>query len=111
MQDKLIELHQQRGRLLERISAQRVVLSHQLVPLQGALNVSDRAAGLVQDAKAFIRKYPIGVALTVAAVVLLKPRTALRFARHGMSAWRTWRGLRSYVPGFMLTRLRNLLWP
>ena len=111
MQNKLIELHQQRGRLLERIGAQRIALSHQLVPLQAALDVSDRAAGLVQDAKAFIRKYPIGVALAVAAVVLLKPRTALRLTQHGMSAWRTWRGLSSFLPGFMLTRLRNLLWP
>ena len=111
MQDKLIELHQQRGRLLERISAQRVVLSHQLVPLHGALNISDRVAGLVQDGKALIRKYPMAVALAVAAVVLLKPRTALRLTQHGMSAWRTWRGLRSFLPGFMLSRLRNLIWP
>lgn len=111
MQDKLIELHQQRGRLLERIGAQRIVLSHQLVPLKAALAVSDRAAGLVRNAKVFIQKYPIGAALAVTALVLLKPRTALRLTQHGMSVWRTWRGLRSFLPGFMLTRLRNLLWP
>ena len=36
MNKSLVELHQQRGRLLERIASQRVTLARQLGPLQNA---------------------------------------------------------------------------
>ena len=113
MQDRLIELHQQRGRLLERIAEQRNTLSRQLEPLQGVLNisdrVSDRAARLVQDGKGFVQQYPLAIAAVVAAVVLLKPRTVLRWTQRGIAAWRTWRSVQTLVPGFLLRQLRNLL--
>jgi hypothetical protein len=109
MQEKLNELHQQRGRLLERIAAQRQVLSQQLAPLQGALDVSDRTTRLVQDAKTFVQKHPLGVALAIVAMMVLKPRTVLRWTQRGFFAWRTWRGLHALVPGFVLDRLRKLL--
>lgn len=108
MQDKLIELHQQRGRLLERIASQRQLLVQQMAPLQGALDVSDRTARLVQDAKAFVQNHPLGVALAIAALVVFKPRTVLRWTQRGLFAWRTWRGLHTLVPGFLLNRLRKL---
>ena len=113
MQTRLIELHQQRGRLLERIAAQRGTLSRQMAPLQGVLHigdrVSDRAARMVQDGKNFARQHPLAMAAAVAAVVLLKPRTVLRWTRRGLSLWRTWRGVQMLVPGFLLRQLRNLL--
>lgn len=108
MRKKLIELHQQRGRLLERIASQRQVLLQQMAPLQAALDVSDRTTRLVQDAKAFVQNHRLGVALTIAAVVVFKPRTVLRWTRRGLFAWRTWRGLHTLVPGFLLNRLRQL---
>ena len=108
MQDKLIELHQQRGRLLERIASQRQLLVQQMAPLQGALDVSERTARLVQDAKAFVQNHPLGVALAIAALVVFKPRTVLRWTQRGLFAWRTWRGLHTLVPGFLLNRLRKL---
>ncbi len=108
MQEKLIELHQQRGRLLERIAAQRQVLLQQLTPLQGALDVRDRTTRLIQDAKAFVQSHPLGVALAIVAMVVLKPRTVLRWTQRGFFAWRTWRGLHTLVPGFVLSHLRKL---
>jgi hypothetical protein len=108
MQDKLIELHRQRGRLLERIAAQRQVLLEQLTPLQEALDVSDRTTRLVQDAKAFVQKHSLGSALAIAAMVALKPRMVLRWTQRGLFAWRTWRSLHTLVPGFVLNRLRKL---
>ena len=110
MQDKLIELHLQRGRLLERIAAQRQVLLQQMAPLQGALDVSDRTTRVVQDAKAFVQNHPLGVALTIAAVILFKPRTVLRWTQRGLFVWRTWRGLHTLVPGFLLNHLRKVFW-
>ncbi len=113
MQERLIELHQQRGRLLERIAVQRNTLSRQLAPLQGVLNigdrVSDRAARLVQDGKGFVQRHPLAIAAAVAAVVVLKPRTVLRWTRRGLSVWRTWRSVQTLVPGFLLKQFRNLL--
>lgn len=108
MQKRLIELHRQRGRLLERITVQRHALSQQLAPLRGALDVSDRTARLVQDGKAFVHKHPLGVALAILAVVLLKPGTVLRWTQRGLFAWRTWRGLHRLISGFLPNRLRNL---
>ncbi len=108
MQKKLTELHQQRGRLLERIASQRQVLLQQMAPLQAALDVSDRTTRLVQDAKAFVQNHLLGVALTIAAIVVFNPRTVLRWTRRGLFAWRTWRGLHTLVPGFLLNRLRKL---
>ncbi len=108
MQEKLIELHQQRGRLLERIAAQRQVLSQQLAPLQIAVGVSDRTARMVQDAKAFVQKHPLGLGLALLALVVLRPQTVLRWTQRGLFAWRAWRGLQTLVPGFVLNRLRKL---
>ena len=108
MQKKLIELHQQRGRLLERIASQRQLLLQKMAPLQAALDVSDRTTRLVQDAKVFVQNHLLGVALTIAAIVVFRPRTVLRWTRRGLFAWRTWRGLHTLVPGFLLNRLRKL---
>lgn len=107
MQTRLIELHAQRGHLLERIAAQRKALSQQLEPLQGALNVGDRFSRLAQDGKTFVQQNPLAVAAVVALVVVLKPRTVLRWTQRGLVAWRTWSSLRLLIPGFLLKQLRN----
>ena len=109
MQTRLIELHRERGRLLERIAAQRHALSQQLTPLRGVLNVSDRAARLAQEGKSFVRQHPLAVSAVVAALVLLKPRTVLRWTQRGLLAWRTWRSIHTLIPGFLLKQFRNLL--
>lgn len=108
MQDRLIELHQQRGRLLERVAVQRNMLSRQLAPLQGLLNVGDRAARVAQDGKAFALQHPWAIAAVVAAVVIFKPRSVLRWAKRGLSAWRAWHSLQVLVPGFLTNLFRNL---
>ena len=109
MQERLIELHQQRGRLLERIAVQRHALSRQLAPLQGVLNVSDRAARAAQDGKACVQRHPLAVVAVLAAVVVFKPRTVLHWTRRGLSAWGTWRSVQALIPGFLLNQLRSLL--
>lgn len=109
MQTRLIELHQQRGRLLERIAAQRNTLSQQLAPLHRLLSVSDRASRAAQDGKAFVRQHPWAVAAVVAVVVVLKPRAVLRWTQRGLSAWRTWRSIHALIPAFLLNQLRGWL--
>lgn len=107
MQQRLIELHQQRGRLLERIGLQRNALSQHLVPLDRALDVGDRMARMVQDAKAFVLRHPLAITAVVITVVVLKPGTVLRWSQRGLLAWRTWRAVRPLLPGFLLSRWRD----
>ena len=107
MQQRLIELHQQRGRLLERISVQRNALSQHLVPLDRALDVGDRMASMVQDTKAFVLRHPLAIAAVVVTIVVLKPGTVLRWSQRGLLAWRTWRTVRPLLPNFLLSRWRD----
>ncbi len=107
MQQRLIELHQQRGRLVERINAQRQSLSQHLVPLDRALDVGDRVARMVQDTKAFVLRHPLAIAALLVTVVVLRPGTVLRWSQRGLLAWRTWRTVRPLLPGFLLSRWRD----
>ena len=70
MQQRLIELHQQRGRLLERIGVQRNALSQHLVPLDRALDVGDRVARMVQDTKAFVLRHPLAITAVVITIAM-----------------------------------------
>lgn len=112
MQNRLIELHQQRGQLVERVASQRQVLAQQLAPLQSSFNIADRVAGVVQDGKAFVQRHPLAIAAAVAGMVLLKPRTVWRWGQRGLVAWRTWRTWRSVsglLPAFIADRVRGFL--
>ena len=51
MQTRLIELHEQRGRLLERVAVQRRTLAQQVEPLQGALNFSNHLTQFVATSR------------------------------------------------------------
>ena len=107
MQKRLIELHQQRGRLQERIAHQRVAMRQQLVPLQGVLAVPDRVARIKDDGIAFVRAHPLAVGAVVLAVVLLRPRMVLRWGSLAAGAWRTWRTVSGLVPGFVWNQLQS----
>lgn len=109
MQTRLIELHHQRGRLVERIASQRRALTQQLVPLQKTFNVTDRVSRLVQSGKALMQRYPLWVVAAVAAVVLLKPRTLWRWTQRSLLAWRTWRSISRLLPAFLVDQFRSLL--
>lgn len=105
MQARLTELHQQRGRLLERIAHQRVTLATQVVPLAGPLALPERLAHLVQNGKLFVRQHPYLVGSGIAAVVLLKPRSVWRWAQRGLLVWRTWRSVRGLLPAMVTNAL------
>lgn len=108
MQTRLIELHEQRGRLLERVAVQRRTLAQQVEPLKGALHVGNRLTQLVNDGKAYLQQNPMIVAALLVALVVFRPRTAFRWARRGLVAWRALRSVHLLVPGFLLGKLRKL---
>jgi len=108
MQTRLIELHQQRGRLQERIAHQRRELALQMAPLEGVLAFPDRVGRLAQEGKQFVVQHPLVLGTALAALLLFKPGFVMRWARRGLTAWRTWRTVSAMLPGFVLEHLRSV---
>lgn len=101
MQQRLIELQLQRGRLLERIANQRAALARQSRPLTGALHVGDRVSEIARDCKRTALEHPLTLALAIGVVVVIRPRTVLRWARRGFVAWRSWSAIRSALSRYL----------
>ncbi len=97
MDDRLIELYVQRGRLRERINAQRGQLARELAPVSGALQLVDRSRALVHQAQRWLAANPTVIAAVVVALVVWRPRAVLRAARWGFSTWRSWSRLRGWL--------------
>lgn len=109
MQQRLIELHEQRGRLLERIVDQRATLARQLLPVQDALRIGDRASSALQEVKQFLLRNSMATSIALLSALLFKPRTVWRWSRRGFIAWRTWRGVHTLFSGFLARQFRTLL--
>lgn len=90
MDAKLVELYVQRGRLRERIGAQRIQLARELAPLGDALRTVDRMRALLHQARLWMAANPGVVAAAGVAIAIWRPRTLLRSARWGFFAWRNW---------------------
>lgn len=90
MTSRLLELAVRRGALQERIAMQRRALSQHAAPLAAALSVGDT----VIDGVGWLKRHPVVVLAATAAIVLAKPRGALRWARRGLIAWRGWKAVR-----------------
>ena len=106
MHDRLIELHQQRGRLLERIGTQRAALARQIAPLQHTFNLPDRIAATARRARDTVRAHPLVMTTAIVALVVLRPMQLLRWTQRGLLAWKTWRTMRRVVPGFVWDQFR-----
>lgn len=104
MQQRLIELQLQRGRLLERIAQQRGTLAEQARPVAHMLHVGDRVSDALAQAKAFALQHPLVLAATVGALVVLRPARVWRWTSRGLFLWRSWTAMRSNLPG-LLSRL------
>lgn len=95
MQQRLIELQQQRGRLIERIAHQRNALGQQTEPVVRVLRLGDHVADIARECKRTIIENPLTTAAVVGAVVVMRPRALLRWAQRGFLAWRSWNTVRS----------------
>lgn len=91
MNEKSIELARRHGALKARIEAQRDQLGRDFAPLESALARGDAALQGVD----WLKHHPAAVGLAVAAVALLRPRRAWRWAKRGFFVWRGWQSLRT----------------
>ena len=97
MDDRLIELYVQRGRLRERISVQRTQLARELAPLGGALQLIDRSRAVLHQSGQWLKTHPAVLGALVVAVLVWRPHVVFRSLRWGYSAWRSWNRLREWL--------------
>lgn len=97
MNQELIDIAVQRGRLLERISNQRQALGQQLQPLGETLLIADRVIATVHNGSRYLKENPEVVTVAVAVLVVLEPRRVWRWSKRGFFVWRTWRALRTQM--------------
>lgn len=102
MSKSLVELHRQRGELIERIAHQRATLARESAPLKAACDTTDWILATVQNTACLVygllRRHPAAAVGLVAAWVALKPRRATRWLARTIVAWRTWRRFRPWLP-------------
>ncbi len=99
MDARLVELYIERGRLRERIGAQRLQLARDLAPLRTVSDMADRGTRLVRQTQQWMAGHPTVVTALVVALVAWRPRAVWRSLRWGYSLWRRWSGLRTWVMG------------
>lgn len=110
MSKSLADLQLERCQLLERIASQRVALRVQLAPWQKASALGDRAFAVFRSAIQYVRDRPVAALVAVSALVLLRPRSALRWVQRGLFVWRSWRAVRAWVPQGLWAAARQSLW-
>ncbi|MEW6415510.1 MAG: YqjK family protein [Pseudomonadota bacterium] len=98
MSKSLAELHQERGRLRERIAQQRATLAREVAPLARACDTIDAVRALARDTARRVNRlaseHPALVAGIAALFFALRPRRTLRWIGRGMFLWRGWRNVR-----------------
>jgi len=90
MNPGLNELHLRRGRLLERIAAQRAALRRDAQPVYAALYKTDRVLARLHSAVDYVRAHPSIAVLATAALFIIKGKRIWRVVKRGFVAWRIW---------------------
>jgi hypothetical protein len=104
MPNREIELALKRGRLQERIAAQRATLAAQMGPIANILGAADRTIALGKSGIAYARTHPVTVGAAVALLAALRPKRVWRWSRRVFLAWTAWRKLRIRLEGLGLVR-------
>ncbi|HRI91581.1 MAG TPA: YqjK-like family protein [Accumulibacter sp.] len=94
MNQELIDIAVERGRLIERISNQRQILARDLQPVAESLHTADRAIISVRQGAAYLNQHPEIVAVGVAVLIVVKPGRVWRWSKRGYFAWRALSALR-----------------
>jgi hypothetical protein len=84
---RLAQIHARRERLIAKAAAQREEVALLLAPWQTPLAIADKGVAVV----AYVRVHPEFVLIAVAALAVLSPKRAYRWARRAFAAWRGYR--------------------
>jgi hypothetical protein len=84
---RLAQIYARRERLLARSAAQRDEMTLLLTPLGRPLAVADRGVA----AAVYVRTHPEIALVAAAALVVLSPKRAFRWARRAFAVWRGYR--------------------
>ena len=93
MNNRLSEIQLRRGRLLERIAAQRASLAQEVRPVRAVLQKTDRVAGRIRSFTDYVKQHPTIATMAVAGLVVMKTGRVLRWSRRAFFAWQSWRVL------------------
>lgn len=91
MNERALELARRHGQLQAKIADQRRALALHAEPVASLLDKGDRLLRGVD----WLKQHPLAVGAAAAAVALLKPRGAWRWARRSFVLWRGWQALRA----------------
>jgi hypothetical protein len=95
MTPRQLELALKRQRLEFQVAAQRRELAEAVQPFMPVISVVDG----VHRGFHYLKTHPEISAVAAVVVFILRPSRALRWARHGFSAWRLWGNLRRRLNG------------
>lgn len=84
----------QRGRLLERIAQQRSALAIEWSPVVSVLNTADQVIEGAEKTRRWIGENPIIAGIALVALLIWRPKGALKLAKNGAIGWRTLRLIR-----------------
>ena len=90
MRSRGIELAAKRERLIAQSALQRAALARQSLLLKAPLSLADRGLAAARVAG----RHPLLVAAAVAAMVVWRPRKAVRVLQYGWMGWQLARRLR-----------------
>lgn len=94
MNERDLELALRKQRLVLKSAALRVRMRRDVVGLQPALTLADRAV----EAGRWVRGHSGLVIAVATALVVARPRAAFRWAKRGFVLWRGWQALRARLP-------------
>ena len=100
MNRKLDDILLRRGRLQERIAAQRDALRRNAQPIGTAFEKADRVLGTVYSAVDYLKRHPALATVAVAGLFLVNRERFWRWAKRGFLAWRSFRTVRSRLSAF-----------
>ncbi len=89
MNEHLIQIREQRARLIERAARQRDDLALHVGSLSGPIGVVDRGLKAIR----YVKDHPVIAAAAAMAVIVLQPRRSAGWVRKGLLTWQTWRWL------------------
>lgn len=90
-----------RGRLLERISQQRIALAASCTPIAEALNTANQVVEGAERTRRWVSENPLAVGLGLFVLVVWRPKGMLKLAKNGFLGWRSLRFVRQKLDALL----------